>query len=106
MDGRFKRAGGASVVALAALALAPAGQAAGVGVTAISSVPTGAKAGNLTGLVSNVSCRAATARVSLRVMRGGTGGALIGKTSVDVAAHSAKSFLVDVKVPSNLAKGT
>ena len=37
--------------------------------------------------------------VSVRVMRRGTGGALIGKTSVDVAAHGTKSFLVGVKVP-------
>ncbi len=39
-------------------------------------------------------------------MRRGTGGALIGRTSVNVAAHGSKSFLVDVKVPSSLKKGT
>ena len=52
MEG-FKRAAGASVVALAVLALAPAAHAAGVGVTEISSLPAGAKAGNLSGLVTN-----------------------------------------------------
>src|SRR3954447_7457558 len=106
MDSRKRRALGASLVALAALALAPAAQAAGVGVTSLSSLPAGAKAGNLTGLVTNESDSATTAKVSVRVMRRGTGGALIGKTSVAVAAHSAKSFLVDVKVPSSLKKGT
>ena len=39
-------------------------------------------------------------------MRRGTGGALIGRTAVDVAAHASKSFLVDVKLPSSLKKGT
>ena len=106
MDGRLRRAAGASLVALAVLALAPAAQAAGVGVTSLSSLPAGAKAGNLTGVVTNDSDGAAKAKVSVRVMRGGTGGALIGTASVDVAAHSAKSFLVDVKVPSSLKKGT
>ena len=38
-------------------------------------------------------------------MRRTTGGALIGKTSVDVAAHGTKTFLVGVKVP-DLKKGT
>ncbi|MDA0162361.1 M1 family aminopeptidase [Solirubrobacter ginsenosidimutans] len=106
MDRRSRRAGGASLVALAVLALAPAAQAAGVGVTSLSSLPAGAKAGNLTGLVTNESDSATNAAVSVRVMRRGTGGALIGKTSVAVAAHSAKSFLVNVKVPASLKKGT
>ena len=73
--------------------------------TQISSLPAGAKAGNLTGVVTNDSDRAARAEVSVRVMRRKTGGALIGKTSVDVAAHGTKTFLVGVKVP-NLKKGT
>ena len=38
-------------------------------------------------------------------MRRKTGGALIGRASVEVAAHSTKTFLVGVKVPS-LKKGT
>jgi Peptidase family M1 domain len=106
MEGRFKRAGGASLVALAVLAVAPAAQAAGVGVTSLSSLPAGARAGNLTGVVTNEGDSASTAKVSVRVMRRGTGGALIGKASVSVAAHATKSFLVDVKLPSNLKKGT
>src|SRR4051812_1794350 len=106
MDGRFKRAGGASLAVIALLAAAPAAQAAGVGVTSLSSLPSGAKSGNLSGMVTNESDSAATAKVSVRVMRRGTGGALIGKTSVNVAAHGTKSFLVDVKLPSNLKKGT
>src|SRR6185503_2461009 len=57
-------------------------------------------------LVTNDSGRAANAVVSVRVMRRGTGGALIGRTSVNVAAHGSKSFLVGVKVPSSLKKGT
>src|SRR5690349_875193 len=106
MDSRKRRAFGASLAALAVLGIAPAAQAAGVGVTSISSLPAGAKAGNLTGLVTNDSGRAATAKVSVRVMRRGTGGALIGRTSVSVAAHATKSFLVDVNVPASLKKGT
>src|SRR4051794_29101709 len=106
MEGRFKRAGGASLVALAVLAAAPAAQAAGVGVTSLSSLAAGAKSGNLTGTVTNEGDSAATARVSVRVMRRGTGGALIGRASVSVAAHGSKSFLVGVKLPSNLKKGT
>src|SRR5690349_13041739 len=102
---QVKRAAGASAAALAVLALAPAAQAAGVGVTSISSLPAGAKAGNLTGVVTNNGDRAATARVSVRAMRRSTGGALLGRTSVQVAAHSTKTFLVSVKVP-NLKKGT
>ena len=81
------------------LAAAPAAHAAGVGVTQISSLPAGAKAGHLTGVVTNESDRAARAEVSVRVMRRKTGGALIGKASVDVAAHGTKTFLVGVKVP-------
>src|SRR3954453_12008974 len=106
MASRKGRALGASLAALAVLALAPTAQAAGVGVTSISSLPAGAKAGKLTGLVTNDSGDAATAKVSLRIMRRGSGGALIGRTSVNVAAHGSKSFLVDVAVPSNLKKGT
>src|SRR5689334_19725133 len=85
------RAVGASVVALAVLA--PAAHAAGVGVTSISSLPAGARAGTLSGIVTNETGRAATAQVSLRAMRRGTGGALLGRTSVVVAAHGTKSFL-------------
>src|SRR3954453_2588545 len=106
MASRKGRALGASLAALAVLALAPTAQAAGVGVTSISSLPAGAKAGKLTGLVTNDSGNAATAKVSLRVMRRGSGGALIGRTSGNVPAHGSKSFLVDVAVPSNLKKGT
>jgi hypothetical protein len=104
MEG-FKRAAGASVVALTVLALAPAAHAAGVGVTEISSLPAGAKAGNLSGLVRNDSGTAAKATVTVRAMRRGTGGAVLGRATVDVAAHGARRFLVKVRVP-NLKKGT
>src|ERR1700754_2470378 len=101
----FKRAGAGALITVAVLAAAPAAYAAGVGVTQISSLPAGAEAGKLTGVVTNESDRAARAEVSVRVMRRKTGGALIGKTSVDVAAHATKTFLVGVRVP-NLKKGT
>src|SRR5262245_45833801 len=104
MEG-FKRAGSAALATIAVLAAAPAAHAAGGGVTEISSLPAGAKAGNLSGLVTNESNAAAKAVVSVRAMRRGTGGALLGRTTVDVAAHGTKRFLVDVKVPS-LKKGT
>ena len=81
----FQRAGAGALLTVAALAAAPAAHAAGVGVTQISSLPAGAKAGNLTGVVTNESDRAARAVVSVRVMRRKTDGALIGRTSVDVA---------------------
>src|SRR5690242_5923107 len=106
MESRKGRAFGVSLVLVGALALAPAAHAAGVGVTSISSLPAGAKAGNLTGLVTNESAKDANAVVSVRVMRRGTGGALIGRTSINVAAHGTKNFLVGVKVPSSLKKGT
>src|SRR5262245_26590397 len=105
MDGRIRRAGGASLVALALLAAAPVAQAAGVGVTSLSSLPAGAGSGKLTGVVTNDGAAAATAEVSVRVMRRSTGGQLIGKAKVEVAAHGTKTFLVDVKLPS-LKKGT
>ena len=91
MEG-FKRAGAGALLTVAVLAAAPAAYAAGVGVTQISSLPAGAKAGNLTGVVTNESDRAARAEVSVRVMRRKTGGALIGKASVDVAAHGTKTL--------------
>jgi hypothetical protein len=93
------------LVTVAALAGASAAQAAGVGVTQISSLPAGAKVGTLTGVVTNETGRAARADVSVRVLRRGTGGALIGRTSVDVAAHATKRFLVGVRLP-RLKKGT
>jgi hypothetical protein len=107
MDSRKARALGASLVVVCALgATAASAQAAGVGVTSLSSLRAGAKAGTLSGVVTNDSGSAARAAVSVRVMRRGTGGALIGRTSVNVAAHATKSFLVGVKLPASLKKGT
>src|SRR5258707_10216794 len=105
MEGCKRRAIGASVVAAAVLGLAPAAHAA-VNVSQISSLAAGAKAGNLSGLVRNDGDRAMTATVSVRAMRRASGGALVGRTTITVAAHGTKSFLVDVKVPSTLKKGT
>src|SRR4051812_9129399 len=105
MQGLGRRTMGASVVTAAVLAFAPAAHAAGLGVTEVSSLPAGAKAGNLSGLVRNDSGSAARASIVVRAMRHRTGGQVVGRTSVDVAAHSAKRFLVDVKLPA-LAKGT
>ncbi|MDA0178747.1 M1 family aminopeptidase [Solirubrobacter phytolaccae] len=105
MNKGSRRAIGASLVVLAALVGAPAAHAAGVGVTSLSSLPAGAGSGTLTGVVTNDTDHAATADVSVRVMRRSTGGALIGKAKVGVAAHGTKSFLVSVKLPS-LKKGT
>src|SRR5690349_20518336 len=101
----LKLAGAGALLTMAGLAGAPAAHAAGVGVTQISSLPAGAKAGTLTGVVTNETGRAARADVSVRVMRRATGGALIGRTSVGVAAHGTKSFLVSVKLPK-LKRGT
>src|SRR5690242_13283195 len=105
MEGWKRRAVGASLLTAATLALAPAAHAS-VGVSQISSLPGGAKAGNLTGSVSNDGDRAVKATVSVRAMRHATGGELVGRTTVSVAAHGSKSFLVDVRLPSTLKKGT
>ena len=82
MEVRWKRAGGACFAALTVLALAPAAHAAGLGVTSISSLPAGASSGNLTGVVSNDADHAAVAKVNVRAMRRGTGGALLGQATV------------------------
>src|SRR5262249_50285943 len=105
MEGWRGRALCASFVAAAALGLAPAAHAS-VNVTQVSSLPAGAKAGNLSGLVRNDGDKALKATVSVRAMRHKTGGALVGRTTVSVAAHGSKVFLVDVKIPSSLKKGT
>ena len=105
MEGWKRRALGASLATAAGLGLVPAAQAA-VNVTQISSLAAGAQAGNLTGLVRNDGDRAMQSTVSVRAMRNATGGALVGRTTVSVPAHGAKEFLVDVKIPSTLKKGT
>ena len=105
MEGWKRRALGASVVAAAGLGFASAAHA-NVNVTQVSSLAAGAHAGNLTGLVRNDGDSAKTATVSVRAMRRTTGGALVGRTTVNVPAHGAMSFLVDVKLPSTLKKGT
>src|ERR1700754_774454 len=105
MQGWMRRATGASVVGAALLVGAAAAHAAGLGVTEVSSLAAGAKRGNLSGLVRNDGARAARADVVVRAMRYGTGGQVVGRTSVDVAAHGAKRFLVSVQLPA-LAKGT
>src|SRR4051794_12266848 len=105
MEGWRGRALCASLAAAAALGLAPAAHAR-VDVTQVSSLAAGAKAGNLSGLVGNDGNRARTATVTVRAMRRATGGALVGRTTVSVPAHGAKAFLVDVRIPSTLKKGT
>jgi hypothetical protein len=105
MEGRKRRALGASLVAAATLGLASAAHA-DVNVSQISSLPGGAKAGNLSGLVRNDGNSAKQATVSVRAMRLATGGALVGRATVTVPAHGAMSFMVDVKIPSTLKKGT
>ena len=105
MEGWTRRALGASLVTAAAFGLVPAAQAA-VGVSEISSLAAGAQAGSLSGLVRNDGDRAVKSTVSVRAMRNATGGALVGRTTVSVPAHGSMSFLVDVKIPSSLKKGT
>jgi hypothetical protein len=105
MEGWKRRALGASLTTAAVLGLAAAAHA-DVNVTQVSSLPAGAHAGNLSGLVRNDGDAAKTATVSVRAQRLATGGALVGRTTVSVPAHGAMSFLVDVKLPSTLQKGT
>src|SRR4051794_10457706 len=105
MEGWRGRALCASLAAAAALGL-PAVAHARVNVTQVSSLAGNAKAGNLSGLVRNDGNRARAATVTVRAMRRATGGAVVGRTTVTVPAHGAKAFLVGVKVPSTLKKGT
>src|SRR4051794_5806944 len=107
MDVARVRAAAASLVTMAVLGVAasPALAAPGVSVSALSSLKAGATAGTLTGTVVNDTARAKRAKVAVRIMRRGTHQAVIGRTTVAVAAHGSAAYRVGVKLPAGLAKG-
>src|SRR4051794_28859711 len=105
MQGWSRRALGASFAAAAVLGLAPAAHAA-VNVTQISSLAAGAQAGNLSGLVDNDGKAAAKANVVVRMMRYGSGGRVVVRTSVDGAARCSQGFLVNWRIPAGAKRGT
>src|ERR1700754_855229 len=109
MDGRRRRAVGASLFTIAALALAaaPAAWAApGVSVSEISSLKAGASSGTLSGKVINDTSKLTHARVTISLHRRGTARQVVGRTAATVAGRGSANFTVAVKLPSSLKKGT
>ena len=109
MKSRGWRAGGASLLAIAAVglggpALASAAPAV-VSVSSLSSLNAGATAGTLNGRVTNETSRATNAKVTVHLMRRGTKHPLVGSTTVRVAAKSSAAYRVSVKLPAGLQKG-
>src|SRR3954469_12899143 len=79
MDGRRRRALSASLVTMAAVALAtaPAALASGVTVASLSSLKAGASAGTLRGQVANQAAKGTRARIEVRLNRYGTKRAIV-----------------------------
>ncbi|MDA0180452.1 M1 family aminopeptidase [Solirubrobacter phytolaccae] len=73
--------------------------------SSLSSLKAGATAGTLKGTVVNDTGAAKSADVAVRIFRRGTNAAVIGRTSVKVAAHGKADYSVKVALPSTLAKG-
>ena len=81
-----RRAVCAALIALGVVA-APAQAAPGVSVSSLSSLQAGTTAGTLHGTVVNDTGKAKRAAVAVRIFRRGTSAAVVGRTSVKVAAH-------------------
>src|SRR5262245_61507162 len=108
MDGRRRRAVGASLTTMAALMLAAAPVAlasAPVSVSSVSSLKAGASAGTLQGTVHNGTSRPVRAEVAIRLHRRGTKQHILGRTTVRVHSRSSAPYSVNVKLPANLARG-
>src|SRR5690349_17815590 len=107
MDVRRVRATGAALttLALAGFAAAPALASPGVTVSTLSSLRAGHTAGTLTGNVINRTGSAATANVTVRLMRYGTKAPVVGRTTVRVGANGSAAYRVAVKLPKGLARG-
>jgi hypothetical protein len=107
MDVRRARAIGAALAtfALAGSLAAPALASPGVTVSTLSSLRAGHTAGTLGGKVINRTSKAATANVTVRLMRYGTKAPVVGRTTVRVGANGSASYRVAVKLPSGLARG-
>ncbi len=79
--------------------------ASGIAVSSVSSLKAGATSGTLTGKVTNDTDRAKRAKVAVRIYRRGTKVPVIGRTAVNVAAHSSAAYSVKVKLPASLTRG-
>ena len=107
MDVRRARAFGAALTtfALAGSLAAPALASPGVTVSTLSSLRAGQTAGTLGGNVINRTGTAATANVTVRLMRYGTKAPVVGRTKVRVGANGSAAYRVAVKLPKGLARG-
>ncbi len=99
-----RRALSAALIALGVLA-APAQAAPGVSVSSLSSLQAGTTAGTLHGTVVNDTGKAKRAAVAVRIFRRGTSAAVVGRTSVKVAAHGRADYRVNVALPASLKRG-
>jgi len=104
MEGRTRRAVGASLAVFGALAVVPSAQAAaGVSVTSLSALH--GSAGTLSGVVTNDTARGVRAPVTVALNRSRMLRKTVGHTTVAVPAHSRVGYRVAVKLPAGLAKG-
>jgi Peptidase family M1 domain len=109
---RGYRAAGAVSVALAALGVAATAEArprAFVAVNQIQALPAHAAAGSvhrLRGVATNSGRRAASGRVTVRLLHRGAKPRAIGHAKVRVKAHGSRRFTVSVRVPAGLKKGS
>jgi hypothetical protein len=102
---RGYRAAGAISLALGLAAASPAAAAprSFVAVNSIQALPAHAAGGSLhrlRGLATNRGSRAATGRVTVRLLHRGQRARVIGRVKVRVAAHASRRFTVAVRVPS------
>src|SRR3954454_14741693 len=107
MEGRTRRALGASVAVLGLLGVsaAPALASPHMNVSKVSSLKAGAMAGTLHGTVVNKTARAANAKVTVRLMRWGTNAPVVGRANVRVGANASADFSVKVKLPAGTTRG-
>ena len=107
MEGRKVRAIGAALfaVALVGMTAGSASAAPGVAVGRLSSLAAGATAGTLHGTVINQTGRAASANVTVRIMRYGTRQRVVGRATVRVGARGTAAYRVAVKLPAGLRRG-
>src|SRR3954469_19470442 len=108
---RAAGATGLALVALGGAAAAPAhaGPRAFVAVNRIQALPAHAPPGPANrrhGRAANRGGRAASGRVTVRLLHRGRGPRAIGRTTLRVAAHASRRFTVGVRVPAGLEGGS
>src|SRR3954454_20196902 len=106
MEGRTRRALGASVAVLGLLGVsaAPALASPHMNVSKVSSLKAGAMAGTLHGTVVNKTASTANAKVTVRLMRWGTKAPVVGRVSVPVGANASARFSAKVRFPPARAR--